>query len=721
MELLNITYRLPVSFIQQSHDILVKLSSGGLVSALNSLQEGKFNLKWLGVADFTLAEWQKGAAQYEGGFELHPVFLNEKLNKLFYEGFSNSVLWPLFHYFPSFVEYTDDSFEAFVKANELIADKAQQLIKNGDIVWIHDYHLLPLAAMLRQRNPNITIGFFLHTPFPNYELIRLLPKKCRELLIDGMLGADVIGFQTYDYVHHFLESVKRIRGVQHRQFELLYENRQIKVGAFPISVDFTKFNEAFNEPAVLTERHRIKDQYADMKIIFSVDRLDYTKGILNRLKGYKRLLEMYPEWCEKIVFILVLIPSRTAVKKYSERRRMIEELVSSINGKLGNYKWTPIVFQFSSLDYKDLLGLYTGCDVALISPLRDGMNLVAKEFVAARRDRDGVLMLSSLTGAARELGDALIFNPLDEHEIAVKINQALLMPLAEQQERMEAMQKQIKKHDVYRWADSFVGALKSSAALLGHTVPFDYDKRLTLLHKYNDAKKRLIVLDYDGTLAPFKPQPHLAKPSEEVLELLQKLSANKKNEVVIASGRDKTTLEDWMGHLPVTLIAEHGAFFKNREWMKSITEALTWKKEVKRIMELFADRCQGTFVEEKNFAVAWHYRNAPGSSGQNKARELMSVLQSYLENTNASVMGGNKVVEVKPASITKGNAILHALSLQNYDCCLAIGDDKTDEDMFMVVNSQPGGYSFKVGKDSSIARYRFDTIAQVISFLHQLN
>jgi trehalose 6-phosphate synthase/phosphatase len=720
MELLNITYRLPVSFIQHSADILIKLSSGGLVSALNALPQGKLNLKWLGIADFSLGEWQKGAMQYDGGFDLHPLFLNEKLNKQFYEGFSNSVLWPLFHYFPSFVEYTDEYFNAFIKANEQIADKAQQLVKGGDTIWIHDYHLLPLAALLRKLNPNVTIGFFLHTPFPNYELIRLLPKKCRQFLIDGVLGADVIGFQTYDYVHHFLDSVKRIKGIQHKQFNILYQNRNIKVGAFPISIDFNKFYNAYNELPVTAERNKLKQQYGDMKIIFSVDRLDYTKGILNRLKGYRRFLEEYPEWLGKIVFILVLIPSRTAVKKYSERRRMIEEMVSSINGKLGNYKWTPIIFQLSSLDYKDLLGLYTGCDIALISPVRDGMNLVAKEFVASRKLANGVLMLSNLTGAASELSQALLFNPLDEQEIASKIHQALNMPEREQAERMTSMQTQIKKHDVYRWADSFVSEL-AQYAHKKTTLLFDYGSRVNLLHSFNAAEKRLIVLDYDGTLVSFQSSPELAIPPDELLELLFKLSGNAKNEIAIASGRDKNTLEKWFGHLPITLIAEHGAYYRRKKWCELVTDTLSWKEEVKRIMQLFEDRCPGAFLEEKMFSLAWHYRNSDSGIGQAKALELIGILQSYLENTNTTVLGGNKVVEVKPASINKGNALRQIFGLSDFNCCIAIGDDKTDEDMFHVVNQQKNGYTFKVGKDSSAAKYRLDTTGQVISFLHQLN
>ncbi|MBS1592886.1 MAG: bifunctional alpha,alpha-trehalose-phosphate synthase (UDP-forming)/trehalose-phosphatase [Bacteroidetes bacterium] len=720
MALLNITYRLPVSFVQDEDDILIKLSSGGLVSALHSLPGGDQQLKWLGVADFSVADWHKGQAKYEGEFELHPVFLHDKLNKLFYEGFSNSVLWPLFHYFPSFVEYSKDSFDAFIKANTIIADKAAQIIRSGDTVWIHDYHLMPLAAMLRQRCPGVRIGFFLHTPFPDYELLRLLPRHCGRYLLEGLLGADIIGFQIYDYADHFLECVRRMLGLQQRQYRLLYQNRQVRVDAFPISIDFDKFHSAYDEPAVVQEREQLRALYPGMKVIFSVDRLDYSKGILNRLKGYRRFLELNPEWRERIVFILVLVPSRTAVKKYAERRRMIEEMVSSINGMAGNYRWTPVVFQFSSLDYNALLSLYTGCDVALISPLRDGMNLVAKEFVASRKDKHGVLLLSDLAGAAKEMSGALLFNPLDDEEVAGCILQALEMPESEQAQRLTTMQQQIRTNDVHHWAGSFIAALEAPAERI--TTWLEYEDRQALMQCYSTAERRLILLDYDGTLVPFHPEPQRAAPGAEVIELLSALARDPRNEVVVSSGRDRATLERWLGHLPITIAAEHGTYLRRRDqWHEIATGAETWLPEVQRIMQLYTERCSGTFIEEKAASLAWHYRTATGSNVWSEAQDLISVLQSYLENLDACVMSGNKVVEVKPASVNKGSVLHRMLPLRQYDCVLALGDDRTDEDMFAVVNTLVSSYSIKVGKGSSQARYRFDTIGQVHSFLIQLS
>lgn len=721
MKLLNITYRLPISIVQHpNEDILIKLSSGGLVSALNSLPDNNYDLHWLGMADFTVSEWESGKAEYEGQFNLHPVFLSDKLNKNFYEGFSNSVLWPLFHYFPSFVEYSEDYWDAYINANRQIAHKAQQVLKPGDIVWIHDYHLLPLAAMLREALPDITIGFFLHTPFPSYELLKMLPRKCKQYLIQGMLGADVVGFQTYDYVYHFLDAVKHIEGIQHNKFSLMFQNRNIRVDAFPISIDYQKFNSAFSEVEVADERNKLRQLYPDMKIIFSVDRLDYSKGIINRLKGYRRFLELNPEWHEKIVFILVLVPSRTGIKKYFERRRMIEELVGSINGKLGNYKWAPIVFQFSSLNYTQLLGLYTGCDVALISPLRDGMNLVAKEFVASRANKQGVLMLSELAGAASELSSALLFNPLDEQEVASSIHKALNMPEEEQTQRLDTMQQQVSKFDVKYWAESFINETAKHQRDKSKTKYFEYNHKRDLLHAYTQSKKRLLVFDYDGTLAPFASQPHLAQPSTETLETLAALAADPCNQVVIASGRDRETLEAWLGHLPITLIAEHGAFIKTEQWQKLIANNALWRKDVKHIMELFTHRCPGAFIEEKTFGIAWHYRNTDNSMGMHKARELVAVLQHYLENTNTVVLAGNKVIEVKSASINKGNALKQAFEVEAYDLCVVIGDDKTDEDMFMAINDYCHAHTIKVGKGSTTAKYRLETVGQVQSLLAQI-
>jgi trehalose 6-phosphate synthase/phosphatase len=720
MKIVNISYRLPVSFHDTETGIIIKTSSGGLVSAVQSLKSNENELHWVGVANFSESDYEIGKESYSAEFVLHPVFIDDELNHGFYNGFSNAVLWPLFHYFPSFVEYKPKQFEAYLEANKIIADKVNQIISDDDIIWIHDYHLLPLACLIREVNPLAKIGFFLHIPFPSYELIRLLPKDCRDILIKSMLGADLIGFHTYDYAQHFLNTVQMIEGLQHKHFDLLYNNRTIRIGVFPISIEFEKFHDAFHLPEVITERENIKSSYQDMKIIFSVDRLDYTKGILYRLKGFEQFLIQYPEWKEKIVFLLVAVPSRDEVAKYIERKQMIELLISEINGKHGNTKWTPIVYQYDSVDFAELMGLYTCCDIALISPLRDGMNLVAKEFAASRSDQEGVLLLSDMTGAAKELSDAILFNPLDENEIAMKIDLALRMDKVEQKSRMVNLQSQIKKHNLLKWGNDFINGLEAVCGLKTNPDMLDSDINQTLISNYRNAKKRLILLDYDGTLSNFTPTPSEAKPSDRVVRLLQNLCAFPQNEVVIVSGRDNVTLDEWLGNLPIKLIAEHGTLAKDEVWKVMITDPILWKEGVLKIMNTFAENCSGAFVEEKSFSVCWHYRNANPESGFAQSREVISILNDYLISTNANIIDGNKVIEVKPVQINKGTAIVKLFNLSEYDFCLCIGDDKTDEDMFEMVN-QFNGTTIKVGKASSIANYRLDTVSSVLAFLEQLN
>lgn len=719
MKIINVTNRLPVSIERGDNGLELKQSSGGLVSALASMKNEEADLVWVGMADFKMQDWNNVKNEYKGEFAMYPVFGSEKEYKQYYNGFSNSVLWPLFHYFPSFVEFEGKDFESYQNINQKIADKVIPLIGKEDIVWIHDYHLLLLPALIRMAKPDAKIGFFLHIPFPSYELIRILPKKTRNLLLEGMLGADIIGFHTFDYCKHFLETIQTEKGIIHHFFNVLYQERTIEIKAFPISIDYDKFNSAIAQKTVKLESNKIKQLYKDKKIIFSVDRLDYSKGILYRLKGFQRFLELHPLWHEKVVFILVLIPSRTDVNKYSERKQMIDSLVSHINGRLGNFKWTPIVYQFHSLNFNELVGLYTGCDIALISPIRDGMNLVAKEFIASRQDEKGVLMLSEMTGAAKELSEAVLFNPLDENEIADKLNLALNMSSEEQKNRIKPMQTRIKKFDISHWTTSFINSLISNKRK-SQTVQFDANLHVEISNEFQNAKKRLILLDYDGTLAAFSNVPEDAIPTSEVLDLLELLSSNSKNTVAIVSGRDKEILEAWFGNKRLKIIAEHGAFIKDLSWKVTIKEDILWKKPVKDLFKQFTQSCEGSFVEEKEYSIAWHYRMSEKQTGYNKSRELLETLQYLILNSGAKILDGNKVVEVKSAFVNKGIAITNLFDLSDFDFCLAIGDDKTDEDMFKVVNKK-SDFTFKVGNENTNANYRFINQQQVISFLHRLS
>ncbi len=468
MRLIIISNRLPYTVVDDGVEFTFQDSIGGLVSSLSGYIDhlprspGPISeaiwVGWPGIS--VVPERQaKLKASMLATFRAVPVFLDEPVMDEFYHGFCNKTLWPLFHYFPSYTNYDEASWDVYQLVNERFCVEVSALIEPGDIVWVHDYHLLLLPALLRQMHPATPIGFFLHIPFPTYEVYRMLPSPWRTAILDGLLGADLIGLHTPDDADYLRTSMARLRATPLTDDCVHHGDRAVIVRAFPISIDVERFSSAAELPEVVSEIEHLRDRLADWKVIISVDRLDYSKGILQRLRGYHTFLEQNPDWHGQVTFILVVVPSRIGVDQYQRMRQQIEEAVGHINGRYGSIHWTPIVYQYRVLSFESLMALYTVGDVALITPLRDGMNLVAKEYVVARRDQTGVLILSEMTGAAHELREALIINPNHRSDIALAIAAALTMPYAEQIERMAAMQAHVAKHDVLRWASEFLETL----------------------------------------------------------------------------------------------------------------------------------------------------------------------------------------------------------------------------------------------------------------------
>ncbi|GAA4468167.1 bifunctional alpha,alpha-trehalose-phosphate synthase (UDP-forming)/trehalose-phosphatase [Nibrella saemangeumensis] len=722
--LIIISYRLPFSFKTENRTTSVKPSAGGLVTAVKSLDLSGSSQKpvWIGCADFTQRAWEKNRPLVDNDdFEYVPVFLDRKTNQDFYNGFANSVLWPLFHYFPSYVDYRDEYLRAYQAANQAVCAVVSEVVQPSDIVWVHDYHFLALPQLIRERHPNATIGFFLHIPFPSYELLRLLPVKCRTYLLTGLLGADLVGFHTTDYTIHFLQSVQLALGMQHKMWKVSYQERLVQSNAYPIGINYALFNEAYGDNEVIKERVELKSAYKDQKIIFSVDRLDYTKGVMQRLDALDAFLQEYPEWRGRIVFILVVVPSRDEIQRYWERKQMIEQAVGRINGKYGTLTWLPIMYQYAYLAFPQLIALYTACDVALITPIRDGMNLVAKEFIATRKDQQGVLVLSEMTGAANELGEALLIDPLDEFEVAEQLKLALEMAPEEQTRRMAIMQQRLSSYDVEKWANSFMNDLLQTQEILKKSHPqlLKAARKKTMLTRFAEAQSRLLLLDYDGTLANFAARPELAAPSEEVTAVLSSLAAIPGNKVVVISGRDHETLESWLGHLPIDMVAEHGSYLKQEGgWRNDLLDDGSWKEVVRPFLNDFVSRCPASFVEEKNYSLAWHYRNSDPDTGFLRSRELINTLEHLLPY-QLRVLDGNKVVEIKNVDTDKGKVAKQLTLAHPYELVLAIGDDRTDEDMFCALNLT-NHFTIKVGKGSTNAKHRLESVSQVISLLREL-
>ncbi|HWJ92956.1 MAG TPA: bifunctional alpha,alpha-trehalose-phosphate synthase (UDP-forming)/trehalose-phosphatase, partial [Flavisolibacter sp.] len=536
--------------------------------------------------------------------------------------------------------------------------------------------------------------------------------------MQGIMGADLIGFHTQDYVHHFIQSAKMILQVESQFNYIYYGNRMVKADQFPIGIDYQLFRNACIDETVVGICTALEERFYDQKVIFSVDRLDYTKGLSYRLDGFDSFLSIHPEWREKVVFILNVIPSRDTIPTYNDMKRTIEEQVSTINGKFSTLHWQPIIYRYNHLAFEELCALYQAADAALITPLRDGMNLVAKEYVASCIDK-GVLILSELTGAASELNEAIQVNPTDTEEVAEAIHTALTMPLIEQRSRLSLMQRRLAAYDVQKWINDFLDQLqvtkKEQEALKVNILKEEHIKEM--LARFHQSAKRCILLDYDGTLAPYQKLPSLAAPSEELIRLLNDLAKEPANEVVIISGRDVDTLEKWLGKINLNMIAEHGACIKHKggEWRSSVVIKTEWKEQVRPLMQLFVDRCPGSFIEEKKSTLAWHYRNTNEELGFVRSRELRNSLLQLTTNTSLQVVDGNKVLEVRMIGVDKGAAANQMLSELDPDFILCIGDDATDEDMFRAIREK--GFTIKIGRANTAAQYTILSQREVFPFL----
>ncbi len=698
-------------------------SPGGLAVGLSSLPESceRLWIGWPGITSEKLSSEDKEQIKEKLATEnCHTIFLSRRQIERHYQGFCNKTIWPLFHYFPMRTVYEKRFWDTYEEVNQAFCDEVVEIAKPDDCIWVHDYQLMLLPQLLRERLPDSEIGFFLHIPWPSFELFRLLP--WREEILNGLLGADLIGFHTYDYVRHFLSSVCRIAGLEHALGNINIDNRVIKVDAFPMGIDYEKYSFAIDETEVQKEANKILKKIGERKIIISIDRLDYSKGIIQRLEAFDLFLSENPQYKGKVTLIMVTVPTRTGVEDYKLLRNRLEQLVGRVNGEYGTMGYIPVWYLYRSVPFNTLAALYNIADVALVTPLRDGMNLIAKEFIAAKTDAQGVLIISEVTGAARELGEALIVNSCDKPAIVQAIKEALEMPLGEQVERNRVMQDRLRRYNVSRWGGDFLDALcnikKTQQELSVRKL--SESTRQKLVRDYAKSRKRLFLLDYDGTLVGFKGKPGQAGPDEEIMGLLRSLSNDPRNSVVIISGRGKAALQEWFGNLDTPLVAEHGAWIRRRgeKWRCTQPSEAKWKDTIRPILELYSDRTPGSMVEEKNFSLVWHYRRADPELAYVRAQELRGALLNLTENLDIGVFEGSKMLEIKSLGVNKGRAAELWMAEQKWDLVLAAGDDYTDEEMFSVLPDN--AYSIKVGFGASRARFSVDSAKEIRLLLREL-
>ena len=718
-----VSNRLPISVVRHGDEMKFLPSVGGLATGLSSFYQA-YRGQWIGWPGLEGEEISGAEACVIGnrmGFEgCFPVILSRQELDLYYSGFCNNVIWPLFHYFQNYAVYDEKYWECYQEVNRKFCRVVLDTAREEDLIWVHDYHLMLLPGYIREKMPQARIGFFLHIPFPAYEVFRLLPWS-REIL-SGLLGSDLVGFHTYGYVLEFLESVRRILGHEHALGRLIVNDRVVQVDAFPMGIDYDRFAQAAIQPGVEEEVKSIGLEAADRKLILSIDRLDYSKGLPQRLEAFSLFLERNPELRDKVTLVLLVVPSRTGVAKYAELKRQIDELVGHINGRYGTIGRAPIWYLYRSLPFEKLVALYRQADVALVTPLRDGMNLVAKEYLACKPDGEGVLILSETAGASRELGEALTVNPNNVRQVVEALERAVAMPDEERSRRLEAMQDRIQRYDVINWAEDFlVGLTRIKEVQEGFAVQRLPEKtHRQLVEDYGKAGKRLFLFDYDGTLVPFADRPEDASPDRELLDLLEALAGNESNHLVIISNRDKATLDKWVGHIRMDLSAEHGVWLKTwgREWAQVEPVQGDWKDQIRPIIEHYVDRTPGSFIEEKDFSLVFHYRTVDPELGLVRSLELKNTLLQLTGTLDLEVQDGNKIILVKNTGTDKGRAAGRWANQGGYDFIFCAGDDWTDEDMFAVL--PPTAWSLRVGMKVSRARFNLNSPKEVRRILSSL-
>lgn len=722
--LIVVSHRLPVTVTTAGAKVLFTHSSGGLATGLSSYSRKK-SFTWIGFSGLVSekkppGESEKIRKRLLADYNCIAVELTDSEIKKYYNGFSNNTLWPLFHYFPIYTSYSEDTWLAYVDVNRKFCEEVLKNASGREMIWIHDYHLMLLPLMIREKLPDARIGFFLHIPFPSSEIFRLLPYR-REIL-EGLLGADLVGFHTYNYYRHFLSSVLRICGYKNVFGEIDLKSRSVRADVFPMGIDYNRYSD-ISRAGVEKEISGIREKTGGMKIILSIDRLDYSKGILQRLEAFSLFLEKNPDYHEKVVLILVAVPTRTEIKLYRHLKNDMDRLIADINGRYSTISWSPIRYMYRSIPLNTLIAFYNQADVALLTPLRDGMNLIAKEYAAAQSGNNGVIILSEMAGVAEEMGEAIIVNPNDRPGIAEAIRKALEMPEDERAERMRIIRERVKESDVFQWADGFISRLRDVPGNAGKLEKIMLTRKIRnrILEQYRKSSPRILLLDYDGTLVNFYSKPEDAVPDSELYSILDHIASRPENDIVIISGRDRAFLDKWFStQKNLTLVAEHGAWIRypGVNWEATIHADTGWKKLILPLLEKYVRHTPGTFIEEKDFSLAWHYRNADCDLASMNSRELILQLLSFISNLNLGFLEGDRVIEIKSYESSKGSTASTLISRRNYGFILVAGDDMTDETMFEKLPEN--AFSVKIGPGNTSARYNLYDVEEFRLLLKNL-
>lgn len=729
--LLIVANRLPVT--AKGAPPVFTPSSGGLVTGVTSLKSDIPAAPiWVGWPGPVAEEHIPAARQTLKDMGFNPVFLDEKLTTLYYDGYCNGTLWPMLHSMPMYSRVVDQEWEAYKQVNEKFAQAVLETYTEGDLVWIHDYHLFLLPKLLRDKVPDMPIMFFLHVPFPTVEILKLLPSHVQ--IIQGLLHADLIGFHTSDYSNAFAGCVTRIEGLPVTLGRIIIRGptaksgRVVQLGSFPMGIDYHKYHDLESDPEISVMIKSISSHFGIEKLVFSVSRLDYTKGVPNSLEAIRAFLRAHPEWHRRFCYVLVVVPSRIAVKQYETLKQEIDRLVGEINGEFSTLTWNPVTYLYRNLSFQETVALYAAADVGFITPLRDGLNLCCKEYCAAHAYADGgVLILGNLAGAAAELIDAVQVNPNSTEALVSALLKALTMPKEEIKKRNSALGLVLEKNDIQHWGEGMFKAMREALAFKRtmNVEAISPEVEEQMKEKFRAAQHCLIVLDYDGTLVPFKNNPASCAPDSELIALLKQYGEMPNVSLVLSSGRDRETMANWFADLPLTLVSEHGTYVRvspKDEWVLQHTPITDspWKEKVREAMSQTAGVLPGTFVEEKEFGMVYHFRGATESdAAQESIKALKGNLSAMIQGMPLRVIGEKKAFEVCEATVTKGSYISKFIAKHGTpDFEMIIGDDVTDEDMFAAAS--PGAFTIRVGNQISRAQYTLASFLAVRALLAKL-
>jgi len=722
-KLIIVSNRLPVSIEEQDDGrTILKRSSGGLVSGLREIHDQSDSI-WVG--HLGRLPHSSSMETFLEDHNLVDVAIEDEIYDQYYNGYANGTLWPLFHNFLATMSVSDSHWKAYVEANKAFARKITEIISPGDRVWVHDYQLMLLPEMLRNNQIDLKISYFHHIPFPSSEIFRTIPR--RKELINGLLGSDYIGFHTYDYARHFIQSVKRIIGAKTKINEITHEDRPIKVAAHPLGVDFKTFSREMNPTESNPEFFKDKTRITYL----GIDRLDYTKGLAERLESFGKFLDLYPQYRGKVRLIQVCVPSRQDIESYNDIRSSVERLVGKINGEFSTADYIPIEYIYRSIPLEEVIDLYQQADVMVVTPLRDGLNLVCKEYVAARTDGDGCLILSEFTGAAAEMGEALQVNPYDIDTVAQTLHKALEIPKAERQHRMKVLRGRMEENDNIAWSHNFIEMWDHhNQEGLVTTKHLTHNQQLRLLAQIKSADRVFLFLDYDGTLAPIKDRPELAIPDSQLDELMSNLKLFPNLITSIVTGRPQDFCDQYLGTYGVHIVAEHGAFIKlanQPHWDQLIRvsseDSQSLQIEIMELLESFTNSVPHSHIETKETCIVWHYRESEQKFAQGQAQVLGETLEQMLNKTSWSVYHGKKSVEIRQSLAHKGYGVEKILDLfswqEGQDALITVGDDTTDEDMHRV--HMDSNQSIHIGNENAYSKYFLEDPAGLYDFLKRIS